>query len=261
MMHGRFKGLELVWFCQTPPAHHYNPRAINEGIDEVELIVSGYGHFEIGGSMRKVGPGSALWFAPGDVIVADTDPLEPYATLVFRFRCDESIPLARKTPFVFAWEDSLSCRRFCERAQEAFKLNGASDPDFGAALYSRMLWEQAGHLQREAKSERPASVEAALDFIERNCASRIGVREIAAAAGVSESHLHGLFAKHLGVGPFQQLLKARLERARALLAESNLTVKEVCAEIGFSELRNFCAYFKRSMGLTPGAYRRLAQGR
>ncbi|NOY75903.1 MAG: helix-turn-helix transcriptional regulator [Kiritimatiellaeota bacterium] len=86
------------------------------------------------------------------------------------------------------------------------------------------------------------------------------MREIAVNAGVSMSHLHLLFRKHCGTSPIQYMLKLRLEEARELLAITNLSVKEICAAVGFNDMKNFSAAFKRRNKLTPTQYRRLTSG-
>lgn len=48
----------------------------------------------------------------------------------------------------------------------------------------------------------------------------------------------------------------RMERARALLSETGLSVTEVCRAVGYASLGSFSALFKRQVGLSPDEYRR-----
>ena len=98
-------------------------------------------------------------------------------------------------------------------------------------------------------------LDAALRFNAANFDRPVSVAELAAAAGLSESHLHRLFLQETGVSPHRHLVATRLERARELLRTSPLSVKEVCARSGFRDLPNFCRLFKRAYGVSPGASR------
>lgn len=104
--------------------------------------------------------------------------------------------------------------------------------------------------QRHWERERERG--SALRFEEANLDRPVSVAELAAAAGLSESHLHRLFLQETGTTPHRHLVATRLERARELLRTSPLSVKEVCARSGFRDLPNFCRLFKRAYGVPPG---------
>jgi len=102
-------------------------------------------------------------------------------------------------------------------------------------------------------------LERAIKYIEDHFIERIQVNHIANVAGVSTSHLHLLFKKHIHSSPIQYLLKLRLNKAHELLTNTRLSVKQVCFEAGFTDLKNFCSYFKSQNNLTPTQYRLLQQ--
>ena len=120
------------------------------------------------------------------------------------------------------------------------------------------LWDEATSPGVSAARRR---LDAALRFEEANLDRPVSVAELAAAAGLSESHLHRLFLQETGTTPHKHLVATRLERARELLRTSPLSVKEVCARSGFRDLPNFCRLYKRAFGVTPGATRGGPAGR
>ena len=61
--------------------------------------------------------------------------------------------------------------------------------------------------------------------------------------------------------PLQHLMELRMRRARDLLVESRLSVKEIGFECGFSDQLYFSRYFRKRMGLSPLNYRKASLGR
>jgi AraC-like DNA-binding protein len=83
----------------------------------------------------------------------------------------------------------------------------------------------------------------------------LGVDELAAAAGLSRAHFSREFRRAFGVSPHAYLLTRRLERAAALLRNTDASVADVCLAVGLQGLGSFTTSFKRAYGLTPTAYR------
>jgi transcriptional regulator GlxA family with amidase domain len=78
---------------------------------------------------------------------------------------------------------------------------------------------------------------------------------------VSYTWFRRAFLQRTGLSPHQYHLHLRLARARAVLAESALTVRQAAFEAGFESEQYFCRLFKSKTGLTPGAWRqRMRQG-
>lgn len=84
--------------------------------------------------------------------------------------------------------------------------------------------------------------------------------ELAHGLGVSYSWFRRMFAHHTGMSPHQYRLQLRVGRARTLLSETTLTVKEVAFRCGFQSEQYFCRLFKRKTGVSPGQWRRSATG-
>jgi len=82
------------------------------------------------------------------------------------------------------------------------------------------------------------------------------IEALAARVRVSPFHLSRQFAALFGVTPHQYRIAARLERAKQLLARGELSVTEVCLELGFSSLGSFSALFSARVGESPSAFQR-----
>jgi AraC family transcriptional regulator, regulatory protein of adaptative response / methylphosphotriester-DNA alkyltransferase methyltransferase len=72
----------------------------------------------------------------------------------------------------------------------------------------------------------------------------------------SPFHLQRLFKKVKGMSPTEYIQKVRLEKAMALLDESEMTVTEIASSVGFRSTSYFVTLFKEKFGCTPAAYRK-----
>lgn len=86
--------------------------------------------------------------------------------------------------------------------------------------------------------------------------SPLSIREIASQVGLSPFHLIRQFEALFGWTPNQFRTRARLERARHLLASGRYSVTDVCMEVGFSSLGSFSLLFSKQLGVAPSAYAR-----
>src|SRR5271167_4742285 len=91
----------------------------------------------------------------------------------------------------------------------------------------------------------------ARDLADRRYAEPIGVGELAAAAGLSRAQ----FSRTFGESPKAYLMTRRLERAAALLRNTDRSVSEICLDVGLVGLGSFTTSFKRHFGRTPTRYR------
>jgi AraC-like DNA-binding protein len=87
------------------------------------------------------------------------------------------------------------------------------------------------------------------------------VARMAELAHVSASRFAVLYKKLFGVSPVEDLIDARLARARALLTNAGLSVGEVATQTGFTSLCYFSRLFHRRVGTTPRDYHRLGFAR
>jgi AraC-like DNA-binding protein len=130
------------------------------------------------------------------------------------------------------------------------------------------FFQSLGYVLAEAlEDERPLNlpvspdpiVTAAADY-SRAHLEHVTVSDVAHAVGVSERTLRRLFNTHLGMSWRSYLLRARVLRSMALLAQPGRSILEVSIEVGFDDLSAFARSFARHCGETPSAYKRRISG-
>jgi LacI family transcriptional regulator len=99
-------------------------------------------------------------------------------------------------------------------------------------------------------------VAAAMRFIREHACEGIGVDDILTQVPVSRSVLQRRFRSLLGRSIHAVIAGVRLQRAKQLLVETDLSLAVIAKRTGFSHVEYLCAAFRQAVGLPPGAYRR-----
>jgi AraC-like DNA-binding protein len=98
------------------------------------------------------------------------------------------------------------------------------------------------------------------DRIDREYAQPLDVEALARGVHMSAGHLSRQFRAAYGESPYSYLMTRRIERAMTLLRRGDLSVTEVCFEVGCSSLGTFSTRFSELVGVSPSVYRRIGAG-
>ena len=98
------------------------------------------------------------------------------------------------------------------------------------------------------------------DRIDREYDKPLDVEALARGAHMSAGHFSREFRRAYGESPYSYLMTRRIERAMALLRRGDLSVTEVCFEVGCASLGTFSTRFTELVGVPPSVYRQQAAG-
>ncbi|MCL1934652.1 MAG: AraC family transcriptional regulator [Candidatus Azobacteroides sp.] len=105
---------------------------------------------------------------------------------------------------------------------------------------------------RTSKSRRITMV---CDYIEKNYAQTVNLKEVASLVSMSESAFSHFFKKRTNTSFKDYLTTVRISHACQLLTKTTHSVAEICFTCGFNNLSNFIRIFKKKKGNTPSDYR------
>jgi two-component system response regulator YesN len=126
-----------------------------------------------------------------------------------------------------------------------------------AALYRH---EHAG-TPLSGGTGQPATVtQRVIEYIDRNYANPISLRDVAAEFGYSPCHLTHAFRRTTGTPITAWIIQRRIIAAQRLLGEANVDVATACEAVGFNDLCYFTRQFVRHVGITPGRFRAAMNG-
>jgi AraC family transcriptional regulator len=94
-----------------------------------------------------------------------------------------------------------------------------------------------------------------VDYIKNHLDQDLGLVKMASVAQMSLYHFARQFKSSIGATPHQYLNQCRMEKAKQLLAEKNLSILEITQQVGLQSPSHFTTLFRRSVGVTPSAYR------
>jgi AraC-like DNA-binding protein len=100
----------------------------------------------------------------------------------------------------------------------------------------------------------------ARDLMDRDYAKPLDVPALARTAFLSPGHFSRSFRAAFGETPYSYLMTRRIERAMALLRRGDLSVTDVCFEVGCSSLGTFSTRFAELVGVSPSVYREQMAG-
>ena len=104
---------------------------------------------------------------------------------------------------------------------------------------------------------RPMShlIQEAVRYIRHHYAEDIAVSDVAEHIGMSQSWLTKRFKQECGTNIVGYLLDVRIERAKALRAQTDMLIQMIACATGFDNPGYFISVFRRVVGMTPRAYR------
>lgn len=97
----------------------------------------------------------------------------------------------------------------------------------------------------------------AIAYIHAHLDQPLSLAAMAATVAMSPHYFASLFKQSMGVAPYQYVTQCRIDRAKQLLAHSNLSIVEVCHQVGFQSQSHFTKVFREHIGVTPRVYRNL----
>jgi AraC-like DNA-binding protein len=156
---------------------------------------------------------------------------------------------------------------------QIFKLRDSVGKDWATYDWleeqNHLLLEQLLHVHRNVKREienLPAArrstraeiylrLHRAKDFMDASLNQPLTLTQIAEVAWFSPHHFLRLFKQVFRETPHQYLTRKRIERAKHLLSKTDLSITDVCSEVGFESLGSFSWLFRRRVGISPETFR------
>ena len=221
---------------------------------EGHILLSGSANYLTGGE-QLMGPGGALLHGPNTPHTWQ-EPETPCLRLLVWFSMEPAVVVPRPAQWPL-WPDLLW--------DVALLLEDAAGTRPGWAdrlrarlttVVSRLLTIADWPPDAQPVMLPPSHPLAGIDqFLRDNLAWSLTLSDIADHAGVSHRSLCRQFLQMNGTTVMEYLFTLRMDRAAALLAETDASLSDIAAQIGILDTSYFCKRFRRHFHLTPGVYR------
>jgi AraC family transcriptional regulator of arabinose operon len=245
------------WRCE--PGWSWHARPLPDHL--LWVVLDGVGSLAVGGAEHVLAAGSGVVFAPGEEPVAGHDPRRRLLVFGMHFRVAGGFPGADGTvrvvpPARCARLPDLdlvaALARQCDRGYRRGDPLGERQCRLALTQLLCLLWEGPAE-------PAPGPVEEALDGIVRDIredpSRHWTVAELAARAALSRAQFTRRFTGRTGLPPARFLVRARIDRARQLLTETNLSVTRVAEMLGYPDIAYFSRQYRRHTGQPPSGAR------
>lgn len=270
--------MDNLQFWRSPPRIQLSvvmPRASKRAVQysshhhafhELAFLIEGECHWRVGRKSERLRAGD-LMLVPAGVTHHEEIPAGARARIGwigFDFADDEvDVPASLRVPLSSGEYGAEFSRLFdvvCSEHQ-GDALGHAERAELALReiliLLCRLL--PAGtvaNVRKHTKTTRaPQLMRSAALTLAGNLTQPMRIRDLAHYHSLSPSHFALLFRNHQGETPRRFIQNARLKRAKALLKEGDLTVKEIAAACGYVDAAHFCHAFKTHTRLTPKQFR------
>jgi AraC-like DNA-binding protein len=134
------------------------------------------------------------------------------------------------------------------------RIQDARNPEELTDILHLIVDRMAGQIFSFQGIRHASALRKAERYIWENYTHKISLKEIAAAAGLSAPYFSSIFKEEMGENLSNYLNRLRVERAAALLTESDLPLNEIARACGFEDQSWFSKIFKSYTGVSPGKY-------
>lgn len=149
-----------------------------------------------------------------------------------------------------------NCPGLKKHFEAMFTVNHNSpDSNQQAALIFHQFVEEAARIVYGMHTKLPPEVEQLKGALDEALEGGFNLEEYAGKQGFSEAHLIRSFRHAFNTTPYEYLMNKKIEMAKRLLLYSKLSVKEIAAQLSFSDQYYFSNYFKRKTGTSPRSFR------
>ncbi len=250
-------------------AWQVGPRTIPD--HELVLIMAGRGQLTAEGKNSLLQAGHLLYFRPDLLHTLRSDPAHPLVFHALHFSYTHVS--YSNGQWTTGQDDTMlpvPTIQDCAKSQHLDSLFSAigrhwPESPAGNSLACRGLFLQLLHQVIAGSAERPAgslravaAILATRDTIDVQFASRLFVRELAGQAGLSVDYYTRLFRQTTGMTPQDYISHVRIAKARELLLDPAVKVREVALRVGYPDEFFFSRMFKKQVGISPQAFQNLS---
>jgi AraC-like DNA-binding protein len=220
---------------------------------EIVLILNGHCEIEIKElDWKKEGRPGDVFILPAN-IPHNQKNIKPTKTLFWIFNT-KKISLTK--PIMISFVSNASRKNLVKKwALDLYHLDksGASD-----SLQNGLLDTILEVLKEEISPEKSYSppISKCVANLQENFLDNISIEQLAKISHLSESHLLSRFKNEVGVSPIQFQINLKLRKAKDLLMDPYLSVKEIGMQCGFEDINYFGRLFKKHLQISPGDWRK-----
>lgn len=238
------------------PNHFFGPATRQHYL--LHVVLRGCGTYQVEKKTFFVKAGEAFLIRPHEVTYYQADKETPWSYAWVAFDGAEAERLLRARgllddgQYICRFADALCAAREIHLLIEALWANRH---DAAAGHFYLLLSEIAAPQSGTQPLPLFSYYQTALRYIHHNYGYHIQITDIARHVGVDRTYLYKIFMAQAGLSPKGYLTRYRIQAAKEMLQNTQLSITEIALSCGFSDSSLFCRHFLRAVGCSPGTYR------
>lgn len=136
-------------------------------------------------------------------------------------------------------------------------VNFEMDKNILMNKYKLFVLKQLEEISLGTNKRELTAVTKAKKYISDNYQNQITLEEVAEEVEISPGYLSTMFKKELGINFSDYIIELRVEMAKNILKNTNLSIAEITEEVGYTDCRYFSKLFNKIVGIKPSKYRKL----
>ncbi|MBP3683755.1 MAG: AraC family transcriptional regulator [Oscillospiraceae bacterium] len=240
-------------------SHHYGPYKHEDY--QLVYIAEGAADFRFGDQLRRIEASTFYVMYPQCGMSYRTDPQLPW-TIYWVIAGGQQLEaflgmlgLSPDAPFLTV-SDSEKLLAICKALFEKSSRDGLSSRMECLSLLYGLFSVLA---ENRTADSRNVHIAKALDYISRHYSENISVQALSERLHLNYNYFSRLFKQEMGVSPIQFISAMRVKKAEYLLKYTSLSVSEIARAVGFQDVLYFSRAFKRCTGMSPSAYKSMAE--
>jgi len=245
-------------FCGYLKMDNTHEIAINKPSGYVLLyVLSGTGAILIDKREHYINPNNILLIAPNTVSAVKSDDILPLTFFWVCFNGSRAKALLAGCGFnggsyfnaEFSGNDDIGdCLRNLVMLSDRTDSESCASIGYLYLLFS--LLAKKGLIKKIANLDM-SYVAKAVKYINENYQNGITVQDAAAFVNLERTYFAKIFKLDMGVSPQKYLIDMRMTKAVDILRMGNVSLKELCSQIGYTNYNNFCKMFRTRYGISP----------
>ncbi|MFC4779275.1 AraC family transcriptional regulator [Paenibacillus sp. GCM10023252] len=222
----------------------------------LQYVVDGVAHYPVGDRHYETRRGDLLFHRPHERHSIMTVPGEPYVCISIVFHFGDSM---------FPYDDLLLNKHllgnFIDHPVDSMLSQLVQHYRQPGLLHQMQCQILLLQILREAAQwgESHMAVHAADDhampklvviknYLHEHYEQTVQIRDLEQVSGLSKNYILSLFRKHVGMSPMQYLTWIRINKAREMAIQSNLSISQIAERVGYSDVHSFCRMYKKKTG-------------
>lgn len=259
---------KLEYFCKVDEVSSVMPRAmhVHENLVEVLLVYEGSGIYTIDNNKYIAKKGDLIFYNSGvvhDEFGGNGSNLGTYCLGISNLKIvklgnnkiieDNYCPIINCNEY---FDDILSMFDIIRKSIDVDGIHVAEFSNFlvqALVVKFRIIIEKKGDVKQIKEPSLATKVKI---YIDKNYNENISLKSIAEAVNANQYYLSHIFKEEIGFSPMQYVTRRRIGEAQNLLINTQLSITEIAANVGYNNSNYFQNVFKKIVGYTPGSYRK-----